>query len=132
VKLGALLSRPSVWWIAAALAGAVLCVVATSNEVYTATSPTSLNYYQLLRKAYSVVAFAVVGYFVARARGAAGQPASPFAIGMMVGAYSGLIEILQYYLDPPPEGIPSNVLDVACGFVGGYLAALAARWKRRK
>jgi hypothetical protein len=32
--------------------------------------------------------------------------------------------VLQYFLDPPPEGLLSNAFDVFCGLAGGWLAAL--------
>src|SRR5579864_8510160 len=100
--------------------------MAVNNGVYTATSPTTLSYYVLLRKFYSIIAFAVLGYPAERARRASGWVAAPLLIGLWVAAYSGIIEVLQFYLDPPPEGLLSNAIDVACGFFGGYAGGLAA------
>lgn len=128
MRRGALFSRPSTWWTIAALIGAVMCFLATNNTVYVTTSPPSFDFYVVLRKLYSVVAFAVVGYPAARARRAANQSASPLVVGGYVAAYSAFIEVLQYFLDPPPEGLLSNAFDVACGFAGGAIAAwIAAR-----
>ena len=113
----------------AAVFSVVLLVAAVDNGVYEATSPTSLSYHVLLRKLYSVVAFAVVGFPIARARQLTGRSSTASSIGWVVAGYSALIEVLQFFLDPPPEGLLSNVIDVACGFVGGAIAAwLAARF----
>lgn len=103
-----------------------MCFVATNNTVYVTTSPPSFDYYVVLRKFYSVVAFAVVGFPVARARLLAGRPASPLVTGAILAAYSAFIEVLQYFVDPPYEGLLSNAFDVFCGLVGGAIAAFAA------
>jgi hypothetical protein len=110
----------------AAIFSVVLLVAAIDNGVYEATSPTSLSYHVLLRKLYSVIAFAVVGFPIARARRLTGRSAAASSIGLIVAGYSAGIEVLQYFLDPPPEGLLSNVFDVACGFFGGAIAAWAA------
>lgn len=105
-----------------------LLVAAVDNGVYEATSPTSLSYHVLLRKLYSVVAFAVVGFPIARARQLTGSSATASSIGWVVAGYSAVIEVLQFFLDPPPEGLLSNAIDVACGFFGGAIAAWLAAW----
>jgi len=126
VTLRALLSKPAVWWIVAGIAGVIFCFLATNDTVYVATSPPSFDYYVVLRKLYSVVAFAVVGVPAALARRAEQRSASPAVVGLIVAGYSAFIEVLQYFLDPPPEGLLWNTVDVACGFLGGVIAALAA------
>ena len=123
MTLRALFAKPAAWWIVAGLAAVIFCFLATNDAVYVATSPPSFDYYVVLRKIYSVVAFAVVGYPVARARSAAGMSATPLVVGTFVGAYSAIIEVLQYFVDPPPEGLLSNAIDVLCGVLGGVLAA---------
>jgi hypothetical protein len=130
VNLRAFFSKPAAWWSMAAVFSVVLLVAALDNGVYEATSPTSLSYHVLLRKLYSVVAFAVVGFPIARARQLTGRSATASSIGWLVAGYSAVIELLQFFLDPPPEGLLSNVIDVACGFFGGAIAAwVARRWR---
>ena len=80
-----------------------------------------LSPFRILRKTYSVVAFAIVGFFVAplvrpqyRIRGDAGA----------VAGFSGLIEIAQKVAGSS-EGYASNAFDIACGALGGALGALA-------
>jgi len=105
----------------------VLCVAAVDTNIYEATSPVSFDFHVALRKLYSIVAFAVVGFPIALARVKAGLPATTRPVGGVVAGYSAVIEVLQYYLDPPPEGLLSNAFDVACGFVGGAIAVWIAR-----
>jgi hypothetical protein len=124
--LRVLFSRPAAWWTVAAIVGTLLLLAAINNKVYEVTSPTSFDYHVILRKIYSIVAFAMVGYPVARARALAGRSASPLVIGAIVAGYSALIEVLQFVLDPPYEGFVSNVLDVAYGLAGGAFAAWVA------
>jgi hypothetical protein len=132
LTLRRLVSNPAAWWAAAVFACVVLLVAAVDNGVYEATSPTAWSFHVVLRKIYSVVAFAVVGFFVARARQLTGRSASAASIGWTIAGYSAVIEVLQYFLDPPPEGLLSNVIDIACGFLGGAIAAwLASRFFKR-
>ena len=123
----AVLARPAFWWTLAIVAGSILCYAAVDNGVYTATTPTTMSYYVVVRKLYSIIAFGLVGYIVARALIASGKRATIPVVGGIIAAYSTLIEVLQYYLDPPPEGLPSNAFDIACGFVGGMLAIVVCR-----
>ena len=128
MNLRALFSKPATWWGMATVFSVVLLVLAVDNGVYEATSPTSLSYHVLLRKLYSVVAFAVVGFPITRARQLTGRSSTASSIGWVVAGYSAVIEVLQFFLDPPPEGLLSNVIDAACGFFGGAIAAwLASR-----
>lgn len=131
MNLRRLFSEPAAWWGVAAVAAAVLLVAAVDNYVYEATSPAAWSFHVIVRKLYSVVAFAVVGFPVARARQLGGKTSIVAGGGWTVAGYSAVIEVLQYFLDPPPEGLLSNAVDVACGYIGGAIAAwLAARiWK---
>lgn len=126
MKLRAFFSKPAAWWGMAAVFAVVLLVAAVDNGVYEATSPTAWSYHVLVRKFYSVVAFAVVGFPITWARRLVGRSTSVSSIGWLIAAYSTVIEILQYFLDPPPEGLLSNAIDIACGFFGGAIAAWAA------
>lgn len=132
MNLRVLFSRPAPWWTVAGLAGICFCFLAVNNTVYVVTSPPTFDYYVILRKLYSIGAFAVVGYPVARARMAVGRTATLLGVGVIIAAYSTLIEVLQYFLDPPPEGLLSNAIDIVCGLAGGVLAAwIALRFQRR-
>ena len=121
----AFFSKPAAWWGMAAVFAVVLLIAAVDNGVYEVTTPTAWSYHVILRKFYSVVAFAVVGFPIARARQLTGRSASITSIGWMIAGYSTVIEVLQYYIDPPPEGLLSNAIDIACGFLGGAIAAWA-------
>ena len=102
--------------------------MALSNDVYEATSPAVIPFHVLLRKTYSVGAFALVGFLALRSR--LPWPASLPAAALAVGLYSAAIELGQY-LTGVREGLLSNGIDVACGAIGGALGALAARVRLR-
>jgi len=58
------------WWTATAIVAFIMFILATNDRVYNLTSPAApaaLDIHVLLRKAYSIVAFGVTGYFAARA-----------------------------------------------------------------
>ena len=75
---------------------------------------------RIVRKIYSVVAFAIVGFFV-----------SPLFIpvvrlrtsALLVMGFSLVIEIAQRGMHYP-ESLVSNAFDLACGAAGGLLGAL--------
>ncbi len=80
-----------------------------------------LNIFFLVRKAYSVIAFSIVGLLAA--------PALPkrrrvVLDGIAVGAFSTIIEIGQRLADLD-ESLRSNLFDIACGVLGGVIGALA-------
>jgi hypothetical protein len=131
------------------LAGVVAAgffVLALSGEAYHETSPThvattifgsgvgrlgdpfGISLHVVLRKAYSIAAFALVGL----AAVAAFPPGRRAALRMalLVGAYSAAIEYAQYVLGSQ-EGPWWNAIDVACGAIGGWLAGrfTPERWK---
>ncbi len=74
-----------------------------------------------LRKFYSVVAFAIVGFFAAPLLR---RSTRLWADAAVVGALSLLIEIAQK-LEGSQEGYASNLFDIGCGLVGGLLGAIA-------
>ena len=127
----AFFSRPAAWWTLAVLFGIVLCIVAVNDTVYEATSPTWLDFHVALRKSYSIVAFAVVGFPIAWARVKTGAPATTRVVGGIVAAYSALIEVLQYFAalaaNELPDSIADDLFDVLCGFIGGAIAVWIAR-----
>jgi hypothetical protein len=111
------------WTLAAAVVAAFFFAIALSNAVYEATSPHALSWHVALRKTYSIVAFTLVGYLFRRAVLEYGNEATPTALILAVALYSGAIEVAQF-LHGSKEGLGWNAFDVACGAVGGGLAAL--------
>ncbi len=118
------------WTIAAVAIACVLYVLALRNDFYHLTSPTALPWHVALRKAYSIVAFAVVGYLARRALLENGreQVVVPCIIGVAI--YSALIEVGQALLGSK-EGFGWNIGDTLCGAVGGGLA-VADRLRRSR
>ncbi len=76
---------------------------------------------RIVRKIYSVVAFAIVGFF-----------ASPLFVAtirlrtsaLLIMGFSLAIEIAQRAMHYP-ESLVSNAFDLACGALGGLLGAIA-------
>ena len=115
-------------WSAAALAlAAVLFWAAISNEVYDLTSPPALSWHVALRKAYSIVAFAAVGFTAERALRPSGRAVLRGAV--LVALYSAAIEVAQA-LHGSREGLVWNGIDVACGALGGAIGTAAGRLTR--
>jgi hypothetical protein len=112
-------------------------LMATRTDIYNATSPRGLSrdlfgpqVLQLahpwwlslhiwVRKAYSIVAFAAVGFSIQCALRPAVRPALRAAV--IVGIYSLGIEIVQR-LFVTVEPVMESVLDVGCGALGGWLS----------
>lgn len=112
-------------WILFAVVGAAFFWAALSNDVYNLTSPPTLSWHVVLRKLYSVVAFALVGAAFAWAAGA-----SVRTTAVVIALYSGLIEVAQHLaFNNEPWGW--NVVDIACGGLGGALGPLIP-WVRAK
>ncbi len=107
-----------------AVPAVALFATALNGDVYNVTSPPDFGAHVLLRKFYSIVAFAVVGAAYAFARG--GRVRTLDA-ACAVALYSGMIEIGQWFV--ADELLRWNVIDVGCGAVGGALGgALFTRW----
>lgn len=113
--------KPGLRWTLAAIARAiVLYVAAISSDFYQLTSPESLTWHVALRKAYSIVAFGVLGYVTRRAlveRRCAGVARLTIALLALV---SGAIEAGQF-LYGSTEGLAWNAFDILCGAIGGAL-----------
>jgi hypothetical protein len=138
------MARRFAWATAAIVLATVFFLAATSNHFYAATSPQhigqrifgeesaalgdpfGLSLHVMLRKLYSIIAFAVVGFATLRAFSAPRRATVPTML--IVAAYSGAIELGQY-VHGIREGLGSNTFDVACGAAGGWLGA-AAPWSR--
>ena len=83
---------------------------------------------RVLRKIYSVVAFAIVGLFAASF-----APKAHRALwcAALLAAYSLVIEVAQKLAFDSPESLLSNAFDIGCGALGGWLGALAFKWLTR-
>ena len=101
---------------------------ATSDLVYEATSPAEFSFHIVLRKAYSIAAFALVGFMADKALGPSAKAVLRAAI--LVGLYSAAIEVAQDRLGSN-EGLEWNAADVLCGAVGGALGVVVAGRIRR-
>jgi hypothetical protein len=115
-----------IWLVICVAISIVLFAIAISNAAYEATTPAWLPFHVLLRKAYSVVAFALVGFSLARTTQLAGRAWTPVQVGLSVGAYSALIEVCQRFLAGAHESLAQQSLDVGAGLLGGALGALIA------
>ncbi len=109
------------WTIAAVVVAVALYALACNDEFYRLTSPPELSWHVLLRKAYSVVAFALVGYLARRALAENGRTRVVLACIAGVALYSAAIEVGQFLLGST-EGLGWNAFDTLCGALGGALA----------
>jgi hypothetical protein len=111
------------WTVAATVVALALLAVAVSHSVYDITSPVWLSWHVVLRKIYSIVAFALVGVCVRKAlvENGIGHLVASCICG--VGAYSALIEVLQFFYGSH-EGLGWNAFDTSCGALGGALATI--------
>ncbi len=135
------------WRLIAVSVAGVFFALATRIDVDIATSPrglsrlllgpeaphlapavwTSLHFW--LRKSYSVVAFALVGFSAHRACGPSAR--AVLRASLLGGLYSLAIEFAQRRF-VAPEPLAESLFDVACGAFGGYLAIVAERaWRQR-
>ncbi len=112
-------------WLLFAVVALAFFAAALSNDVYNLTSPPAFSWHVLLRKIYSIIAFALVGAAYVWASGASLRRSA-----LAIAAYSGAIEIGQH-LTNGLEPFYWNVIDVVCGAAGGALGALMP-WVREK
>lgn len=108
------------WRALAVAVAAALFWTATSDVVYESTSPSTLSWHVPLRKLYSIVAFAVVGFLADKALGSSTRAVARGAL--LVAVYSAAIEVAQFALGST-EGLLWNGIDVICGAIGGALGA---------
>jgi hypothetical protein len=80
-----------------------------------------LTSFRILRKLYSIVAFAIVGFFAAPVFEGRHRLA---ACALLVGSFSTAIEIAQR-ITGAHESLLSNLFDIGCGALGGLLGGLA-------
>lgn len=88
------------------------------------TSPHALTFHVLLRKAYSIAAFALVGFTADKAL--APSRTAVLRGAVLVGVYSAAIELAQWLLGSK-EGLVWNTIDTVCGVIGGALGVLVAK-----
>ena len=120
------------WTVAPAILAIFFFVLAVSHEVYDITSPASLSWHILLRKAYSIAACAGLGYALRRALAEnAVRTNVPATCVLGVAAYSAAIEVAQH-LHGATEGLGWNAFDTACGAVGGAVASIDVIFRRRR
>ena len=82
---------------------------------------------RILRKLYSIIAFAIVGFFAA---GMLDARRRAVGCALLVACFSAIIEVVQKYTGAK-ESLLSNAFDVACGAAGGLIgAALWTAWLR--
>jgi len=113
--------RRYVWTLAAAIVGVALYVAALRNDFYQLTSPATLSWHVALRKLYSVAAFGTLGYLVRRGFAERGRERIAATTVGALAAYSAAIELGQCALGST-EGLVWNVVDIACGALGGLIA----------
>jgi hypothetical protein len=110
------------WTFAAIVVAATLYALAINDAFYELTSPTFLSWHVWLRKAYSIIAFTLVGYLFRRSLGERGG--SRFITVAVLGSafFSAAIEVGQF-LAGSPEGLGWNAFDTTCGAIGGTIAS---------
>ena len=113
------------WRTALVVCAVVLYAIALSRDAYELTSPAALSWHVLLRKTYSIGAFGLLAFLLRRSRIQGSETTVPIALA--IALYSTAIEIGQY-LTGVREGLTSNCIDIACGFIGGVLGAIVARF----
>jgi hypothetical protein len=114
------------WTLVAAIVAVGFYVLALSGTVYELTSPSGFSFHVALRKTYSVVAFAIVGFLYAKVvREWRGRVPTLLHTTAAIALYSGLIEVGQHF-SGSHESHYSNLFDVACGAAGGALGRIAA------
>jgi hypothetical protein len=109
------------WTIAAFCAAAALYAAALSAAFYEITSPSWLSWHVALRKAYSIVAFALVAWLLRRAVAEWNGHWPDGGIVAAAALYSAAIEVGQYFCGSQ-EGLGWNAFDVGCGAAGGVIA----------
>lgn len=112
------------------VAAAMLFFVALSDDIYATTLP--LAHYHLaivVRKLYSIGAFAVVGFVIARELRSDGRATVLWSIAG-ASLFSAAIEVAQHAAGAR-EGLKWNIIDILCGAIGGILGALVALLLRR-
>ncbi len=77
--------------------------------------------FRILRKLYSIVAFAIVAFFAAPVFEARQRVRASV---LLVASFSAAIEIAQR-VTGAHESLLSNAFDIACGALGGLFGALA-------
>jgi hypothetical protein len=101
-------------------AALTLYALALSADFYNETSPSSLSWHVLLRKIYSVGAFALIGFLYTNLLRACKRKTSIVRTATVIAAYSACIEVGQAFVGSH-EGLGWNAFDTACGALGGAI-----------
>ena len=83
-----------------------------------------MPHHVLLRKIYAVLAFALLGFVLERAK--VPRLRGVLAAGIAIAAFSYAIEIGQIVIDRSGETFAEHGFDVASGLAGGTLGAFVA------
>jgi hypothetical protein len=124
VPFGTFGDRTQAWRAFGIVAAIVLYAIALNGDVYDVTSPVSLPHHELVRKIYALLAFALLGFVLERAR--LRRVHGVLGAGIALAAYSYAIEIGQIVIAHSTETFAEHSFDVASGLVGGALGALVA------
>lgn len=118
------------WTITASVVAGGLFVAALRSDFYQLTSPDWLSWHILLRKVYSVGAFALVAFLARQALLERGF--KPTTRGTIVGGalFSGAIEVGQYFAGSQ-EGLGWTAFDVVCGAVGGVFGLVGSQGRKK-
>ncbi|GAC1429176.1 MAG: hypothetical protein NVSMB5_23710 [Candidatus Velthaea sp.] len=120
-------------WVLFCIVAGGFFLIALNGDVYNLTSPADLPFHTLLRKAYSIVAFAIVGFSFVWALQLPRRSIIPVS-AIAIAIFSGAIEIGQESVGSH-EGLQSQIADVMCGAIGGWaggLFALTKSWVRAR
>ncbi len=118
-----------VWTLLAVIVAALMFKLALSGRVYLSTSPPSIEGHVALRKLYSVVAFAAVGWIVRVSLAELRIPTSVATAVLVAAVFSGAIEIAQR-VGGSNESFWWNLGDILCGVAGGVLALFLPTLRR--
>jgi hypothetical protein len=105
-----------------------------ANAVRVLLADPGWDAHELVRKFYSLLAFGVLGFLIAKALGGRPSVSRVIVVTGCVAAFSTIIEVLQR-LDPEHESRLSSLLDVLCGAIGGamgYVLYTVARLSRSR
>ena len=118
------------WTLTTIVVGTGFFLAALNNDFYQLTSPIELSWHVTLRKVFSVGAFAVVAFLMRKTLTERGIVAKPIPIVVSGALFSAAIEVGQY-VNGGTEGLGWNAADVACGALGGAVAAIDLLIKKR-
>jgi L-methionine (R)-S-oxide reductase len=105
---------------------AIFLGVAMAGSMYQIAYPSAMDSHVWLQKLYSLVAYTVVAFSFAF-----GWRLGVRKTALSIALYSGIIEIGQA-MAGSQEGLVSNIADIFCGALGGFIGAALFRALRRR